>query len=149
MRYVQVGEVLDPQPYLDALPGLKDQLPPGAHRFAADPDHYDFWGRRCVHDLELGRITLADEPGGPVEVELVANPWKHDADLILRYSGFRSSSITNDGRALGHRALGDLMLDELVPADGGGVRHTMAFETGTVEIVADDVTHEWVQTEGP
>lgn len=36
------------------------------------------------------------------------------------------------------------MIDELVPFDGG-VLHEIAFEGGTVEIVADDVSHRWVQ----
>lgn len=65
----------------------------------------------------------------------------------MRYRGLRSTSLTTHGQVLGHRALGDLLLDELVPSDGA-VLHEMAFEGGTVEIVADDLTHRWVRQRG-
>jgi len=85
MRYVLLDDVLDPGPYLRALPGLKDDLPPGSFRFASDGDHYDFRGERCVHDLEFGRLSFSDEDSGVVELELIGNQWKHDGNLILRY----------------------------------------------------------------
>jgi hypothetical protein len=134
---------LDPRPYLEILPELQRDLPSGAYRFASDPDHYDVASAQCVHDLEFGRLTFSDEESGVVELELVGNQWKHEGNLVLRYWGFRSSRIAADAETLGHRCLGDLMLDEIVPYEGGAL-HEMAFEGGTVEIVADDLTHWWV-----
>lgn len=56
MKHVRVeatgtGNFLDPDAYLGLLPTLVGALPPGARAFAADPDHYDFFSRRCVKDL--------------------------------------------------------------------------------------------------
>jgi hypothetical protein len=141
---VKTGEVLDPEAYLRALPELKNELPRGAYRFAADPGHYDFHSTNCVHDLEFGRVKLSDEPSGVVEVELVRNQWKHNGNLVLRYWGFCSSSLDASSPVAGHRALGDLMLDELLPHEGG-VRHEFAFEGSTVVVEADDLWHLWLK----
>ncbi|MEV5843613.1 hypothetical protein AB0M32_16790 [Streptomyces sp. NPDC051985] len=66
MQYVsfdaQVGElsgVLDPARYLDHLPSISGDLPPGARAFATDADHYDFRSRRCVKDLMLRAVRGA------------------------------------------------------------------------------------------
>src|SRR5436853_1784915 len=88
MRYVQIhrgrdGNTLDPSAYLDVLPELAEQLPTGARAFASDPQHYDFFARRCVKNLTPARLTLGDTDGSPwADLVLEHNCCKHDENLI-------------------------------------------------------------------
>ncbi|MFE3175260.1 hypothetical protein ACFXPA_27100 [Amycolatopsis sp. NPDC059090] len=68
MKHVRVeatgtGNYLDPRAYLGLLPGLSAELPPGARAFAADPDHYNFHGARCVKDLVLDTMQRGTADG--------------------------------------------------------------------------------------
>ncbi len=144
MRYVQLADMLDPGPYLAVLGELERDLPDGAFRFASDPDHYDFYGPRCVHDLELAAVELSDEPNGTVELRFAGNQWKHEGDLLIRYFGLESCDLgSGPGRPAGHRLLGDLILDEILPHESGA-QHEMVFEAGTVRIVCEDLNARWV-----
>ncbi|WP_336206527.1 hypothetical protein [Nonomuraea sp. LPB2021202275-12-8] len=86
----------DPSAYLDKLPELGPRLPAGAEAFARDPDHYDFFGPRCVKDLDFGGLSLT---GGPLDLELrlEPNPWKHSERLVIRYARVASVRVDADG----------------------------------------------------
>ncbi|MCK2240275.1 MULTISPECIES: hypothetical protein [unclassified Crossiella] len=143
MKYVTVPvgntrAMIDPEAYLAVLPTLAADLPPGARAFATDPDHYDFHGKRCVKDL---KPTEPRTEGDQLVLELRHNCWKHDADLVLRYTGVTEYTVDPPGTLPK-----DLMLDELLP-DEHGVRHEFGCVTGTIVVVAADVTAAWVPTD--
>lgn len=57
MRFVKItrtgsGFSLDPTEYLDRIRAIAEQLPSEASAFARDPEHYNFYGTRCVKDLK-------------------------------------------------------------------------------------------------
>ncbi|MDG6106567.1 hypothetical protein Daura_26600 [Dactylosporangium aurantiacum] len=129
MRYV---DDLDADAYLDNLPRLAEQLPPGARAFATDPAHYDFTGLRCVKDLTVGAVRR-DEPAGTVDIRYTGNPWKHDEDLVVRYTGVTRVDLAD---------IGPIRLDELLPAPEG-CRHEVAGLNGTIVVVCADLTASW------
>jgi hypothetical protein len=147
---------LDPRAYLAALPGLTEQLPPGARAFATEPGHYDFHSTHCVKDLQP--TTARTGPDGALDLYFGHNCWKHDDDLTLRYTAVRAVSGPGGAdtgadalvRAWGKSAT--VTLDELLPADDGlpGVRHEiglLADVSGRTElavlITAADVVATW------
>jgi hypothetical protein len=140
----QYGYHLDPQAYLQALPRLSGDLPPGVAEFATDPDHYNFRGSRCVKDLELGKATLVDsEEGISLELVLAPNEWKHESGLCIRYSdvqSFRTNVEESDGTL---PRLGALQLDEVLPHPSG-VSHEISFTCGSILVVAADLVAVWV-----
>lgn len=152
MKYVElegrVGDltgVLDPGPYLERLPVLGGQLPPGARAFAADPDHYDFSGRRCVKDLlPVEARRTGDED---LEIRFGHNCWKHDEDLVVRYRGVsRFQAGVLDVCALDE--VGAVVLDEILPHPGG-CTHELACRPGTLLVVCGDLEAEWVAADCP
>ncbi|MET9430687.1 MULTISPECIES: hypothetical protein [unclassified Streptomyces] len=149
MEYVdldaQVGElsgVLDPGRYLDQLPSLSDDLPPGARAFATDTDHYDFQSRRCVKDLTLRAVRGAG--GEEMEVEFQHNCWKHDRDLVIRYAGVSSFTIDPADEDRG-TDLGAVILDEILP-HRDGCSHEIACWDGTLTITCRDLQATWTET---
>ncbi|MCQ4195750.1 hypothetical protein [Streptomyces parvulus] len=149
MEYVildaQVGDlsgVLDPTRYLDHLPSMSGDLPPGARTFATDPDHYDFRSRRCVKDLRLQAVRGAS--GEEMEIEFQHNCWKHDQDLLIRYAGvscFIIDSADEDREA----DLGTVILDEILP-HRDGCSHEIACWDGTLTLVSHDLQAIWTET---
>lgn len=138
VRFDEGGTYSDPEPYLELLPTLAPQLPPGARAFATDPEHYDFFGKRCVKDLKPAELR-AD--GDQLVLELRHNCWKHDADLVLRYTGVAEHSVDPSGELPR-----EVFLDELLPHERG-VRHEIVCLTGDIVVIAADVTAEWVPTD--
>ncbi|WP_433510205.1 hypothetical protein ACQP2T_40890 [Nonomuraea sp. CA-143628] len=150
MKYVHVeplqdryGYHLDPQNYLQVLPQLSGDLPPGAAAFAAHPDHYDFRSARCVKDLELSKATLVDDQGKIfLEFTLTPNEWKHKSGLCIRYSdvqSFRVDAAETDGML---PRLGALQLDEVLP-QSSGMSHEISFTCGSILVVAADLVATW------
>ncbi|GAB3839787.1 hypothetical protein ACFPIJ_34470 [Dactylosporangium cerinum] len=147
MRYV-VAEQFDARAYLAALPQLAGDLPPGAARFATDPDHYDLAGLRCVKDLSIGELEH-DEPG-TARIRFTGNPWKHDEDLVVQYTGVihlhvepgEPTSVSGPG------PIGSIMLDEILP-DPGGCRHEIAGHNGRAVVVCADLTATWHRVPRP
>ncbi|MGQ4268257.1 hypothetical protein [Nocardiopsis changdeensis] len=140
---------LDPNAYLEALPGLAARLPPGARAFAADPGHYDFYGSRCVKDLRPAGIAMA--PGGEGLFDLTLtfepNPFKHDAGLSLAYTGASSFAVEADGERARTDGgplpgLGDVTLDEVLPHERG-CSHEVGLLGGRILVVARDVVAAW------
>lgn len=150
MEYVDVdartGELsgfLDPARYLSSLPSIAGDLPPGARAFATDPDHYDFRSRRCVKDLTVQAVRGAGTE--EVEVELRHNCWKHDEDLIVRYTGVSSFLIDSvDGDHVRGTGLGAVILDEILPHEDG-CAHEIACWDGTLTVVCRDLRATWTE----
>ncbi|WP_329492798.1 hypothetical protein [Kitasatospora herbaricolor] len=154
MKYVdlnvRVGELtggLDPAPYLELLPALSTSLPPGARAFAADQSHYDFAGRRCVKDLTLHQATFLHD-GQVLDLRLRHNCWKHDEDLVIRYTGVSDVQIDTPNEPSTWDDLGTLILDETLPHNQG-CTHEMAFRPGSVIVTCNDITAEWVEADCP
>ncbi|WP_257234716.1 hypothetical protein [Streptomyces sp. JV178] len=149
MQYVnldaQVGDlsgVLDPALYLDRLPSISGDLPPGARAFATAADHYDFRSRRCVKDLMLRAVRGAG--GEEMEVEFRHNCWKHDQDLLIRYAGVSGFIIDPVGED-GGMELGAVILDEILP-HRDGCSHEIACWDGTLTLVCRDLQAIWTET---
>ncbi|GAA1082084.1 hypothetical protein [Nocardiopsis composta] len=148
MKYVQAGKdegrgtyLFDPRPYLDRLPDLLPELPEGARSYASRAGHYDFYAPDCVKDLLLVRVDLPEEGEIDLRLRFAPNPFKHDAGLTIAYSevtGFSVESRDGDGLV----GLGDVMLDEVLPAPSG-CTHEIAFFTGRIMIACADLSAEW------
>lgn len=154
MRYVDLNATIDgmagvisPTEYLARLPVLADALPPGARAFATDPDHYDFSGKRCVKDLDLERVRNISADGSEIELGFRHNCWKHDEDLVIRYSGVSGCIIRSPGGS-DPKNLRTVILDEILPHEHGCV-HEIAFRPGTLTVVCRDLTAVWVETDCP
>jgi len=168
MRYVdldgRVGDVtgvIDPRPYLAELPAFADRLPPGAREFATDPGHYAFRGRRCVKDLVPQGAVRSGDDG--IEIRFRHNCWKQDEDLVIRYTGvtvFRADMPdAPDGTGAldmpdlpGVRDLsdlGDVILDEVLPASDGGCTHEIGCRPGTLFVACRDLSAEWSPADCP
>ncbi|MER5525054.1 hypothetical protein ABT075_10685 [Streptomyces sp. NPDC002677] len=136
-----VGPVrIDAGPYLVRLPEFAGELPPGARAFATDPDHYDFGGHRCVKDLrplEMRRTAPDD-----IEIRFGHNCFKHDEDLVVRYSGV-SRFQTDVLGACDLTSLGEVILDEILPYPGG-CTHELACRPGILVVACRDLVAEWV-----
>ncbi|WP_280445469.1 hypothetical protein [Nocardia brasiliensis] len=150
MRYVDlnatVGEltgVLSPAPYLRRLPELAVELPTGARAFATDPEHYDFYGKRCVKDLKFLEIRGTDTG---LELRLRHNCWKHDEDLTIRYTAptHRVVTLGDPGRTGFH----ELILDEILPHPDG-CTHELVFHTGTIMVTCADLAADWTAADCP
>ncbi|GAA3243698.1 hypothetical protein ACFO1B_31415 [Dactylosporangium siamense] len=142
MRYV-VAEQFDARAYLTALPQLAGDLPPGAARFATDPDHYDLAGLRCVKDLSIGELDGS-------RIRFTGNPWKHDEDLVIQYTGVTSLDVEpgEPSPVSGQDPIGSVQLDEILPAPEG-CRHEIAGHHGRIVVVCADLTATWLRVPRP
>ncbi|WP_030662179.1 hypothetical protein [Streptomyces rimosus] len=152
-----VPGVLSAAPYLERLASLADDLPAGARAFATAPDHYDFSGKRCVKDLELQHIRGIGADDQQLEIRFRHNCWKHDEDLIIRYtgvSGFHAESAEEDsaeGDSVEEGSwedLGTVILDEVLP-HRNGCSHEIAFRNGSLAVVCHDLDATWTVADCP
>ncbi|MFI5684499.1 hypothetical protein [Streptomyces sp. NPDC051636] len=150
MKYVELsggesGDFIDPRPYLARLPGLAESLPPGARAFATDPEHYAFGGRRCVKDLQPQEVRRdADDT---LEIRFRHNCFKHDEDLVIRYTGvsrFQSDVLGSCDPA----SLGDVIIDEILPHPDG-CTHELSCRQGTLVVACRDLVARWVAADCP
>jgi hypothetical protein len=146
MRYVQVIDddgamSLDPQPYLDVLPEIGPRLPQGARQFATDPEHYDFYGNRCVKDLALVREDYHVETE-TCTVVFAPNSFKHESGLTVNYSGVESVEVRMESSPFPNPMRFSVLLDEILPEDGGIV-HEYCLRSGSVVIRAADLVAVW------
>lgn len=144
------GFHLNPRAYLEELPGFQDDLPPGARSFALDPGHYDLGAgnSRCVKDLELARLDLATDKSGRLTLEFGPNPWKHDAGLRIDYSGVRHLGVDYH-HSIDWMLADTVLLDEILPADGGGCTHEIALTDAVVTVRCEDFRATWVDGSPP
>ncbi|MFD9123378.1 hypothetical protein [Kitasatospora sp. NPDC059571] len=141
-RIGQLGGVISPLRYLARLPEISDGLPPGARAFATDADHYDFAGKRCVKDLMLHHLVLPDDHRGDAVAHFRHNCWKHEEDLVIRYTGVTDLAL--DSPNADRTGLGPVILDEILPHEHG-CTHETAFRPGTLIVTARDLTATWIE----
>lgn len=154
MKYVNVeftesGTFSDPRPYLERLPSLAPSLPPNARAFATDPEHYNFTGKRCVKDLKPQRLTSGGAGGASwLELELKHNCWKHDDDLVIRYTGVQRVTLDPPGELSEVPRLQGVLLDEILPSDHG-CTHEFTCLAGSLVVVCADLTATWIDSNCP
>src|SRR5437016_2216779 len=96
-----LGNYLNPVAYLDLLPAMRDKLPSEAWKFASDPEHYDFYGTRCVKDLKLNSIRIFPSAGRSMELVFNPNDFKHEEMLTITYTQVYSlEAVTASGDQL-------------------------------------------------
>lgn len=143
MRYVKFEESFDPTDYLAVLPQVAASLPPGAPAFATDPDHFDFYGVRCVKDLEFGGTEYqVGEESVSITLTLLPNPFKHDETLVIKYSDVTSFVLEVDERPEIGPRFGSLALDEILPHEAG-CSHEIEFLNGRVTVICADLEATW------
>ncbi len=153
MEHVRVeatgnGNFLDPDPYLDLLPTLIGALPRGALAFAADPDHYDFFSRRCVKDLTPDTLVRGETDGEDwLRLGFRHNCWKHDEDLSIRYTGVSSLNLDAVDQS-DWAGLGVVTLDEVLPHEHG-CSHEIGFLHGSLTVVSRDLVATWTEADCP
>ncbi|MFF9799035.1 hypothetical protein ACPZ13_01250 [Streptomyces sp. IPPR8] len=148
MKYVKVewnpalpGFQLDASVYLNELPRLSEDLPPGAREFATAPDHYRFRAARCVKDLELAGIHVPVGKGERLVLRFAPNEWKHEEGLCLVYEGVTHFSVASD-REIDWTEVETVVLDEITPAPGGCV-HEIALTDSTIVVRCADLRATW------
>jgi hypothetical protein len=153
MEHVRVeatatGSFLDPDTYLGLLPKLVSALPRGARVFAADPDHYDFFSRRCVKDLTLDTLLRGATAGeGWLKLGFRHNCWKHEEDLSVRYVGVNNFSLDTDTQS-DWASFGAVTLDEVLPHEHG-CSHEIGFLGGSLTVVSRDLVATWTEADCP
>lgn len=154
MRFVKIertqdGFSLDPSAYLAFLNEHAGSLPSGAAAFACDPQHYDFYGTRCVKDLRLASMSIVDGHGVlSMELSFAPNTFKHDSGLKIRYLNLLNVSVDASPSVKlkeswpETRRLGDVQLDEVL-AHEEGCSHEIRMTGGTILVVSADFVAEW------
>lgn len=155
MKYVtavwaedQHGFQLDPTVYLEKLPEFVDELPAGARNFADDPRHYDLGpaNSHCVKDLELLRVDVTTDKSGILTLEFAPNQWKHDSGLRITYSGVRNISVDYH-HSIDWMAVDTVLLDEILPNEGGGCAHEIALTDAVIRIQCKDLQAVWMDAD--
>jgi len=143
------GYFLDPAAYLASLDEHAGRLPSGAAAYARDPQHYDFYGPRCVKDLKLDSLKLVDGHGAlSAELTFSPNKFKHDSGLVIRYVDLTNIAVDvlpesgAEKRWPETRRLGDVQLDEVLPHQAG-CSHEIRMTGGTIFVVSADLVAEW------
>jgi hypothetical protein len=153
MKHVRVeatgtGNFLDPDAYLGLLPTLVGALPLGARAFAADPDHYNFFSRRCVKDLVPDTLLRGATAGeGWLQLGFRHNCWKHEEDLSIRYVGVNALSFDTVNQS-DWASFGAVTLDEILPHEHG-CSHEIGFLDGTLTVVSRDLIATWTEADCP
>jgi hypothetical protein len=145
------GFLVDPQPYIDMLPDLKESIPAGAYRFVTDPEHYDFFSERSIKDLKIERLEVVDSFAVlGITLELAYNQLPNIPQLSIKYSDVSNLSIDvrsgfqirPDWINVGAKRLGDILTDEIHP-DAGGCIHVIEMIHGVVAITCGDLEALW------
>jgi hypothetical protein len=156
MRYVElnatvnnVSGVISAQAYLELLPQLVRRLPTGARAFATNPQHYDFYSRRCVKDLTIDNLSFQRDDGQQtIEITFGHNCWKHEENLVITYSGVSSYELRPEDGTSDWTNLGQVILDEVLPHNHG-CSHEIACRAGTLTIVSTDFAASWIPANCP
>jgi hypothetical protein len=158
MRFIKIEETrngfsLNPEPYLEQISNLEDNLPAGAWAFTSDPAHYDFCSERCVKDLKA--VSATADAGGPWGGELKVGFRFNDVSPLVLHIGYRQvADVSADSGAgftpvaeLTQEALaelGPLLLDEILPSPAG-CTHELKFVGGTLRISCSDLEAVWCE----
>ncbi|WP_245617543.1 hypothetical protein [Amycolatopsis taiwanensis] len=130
------------------MPTLVGGLPLGARAFAADPDHYNFFSRRCVKDLTPDTLLRGETAGeGWLQLGFRHNCWKHEEDLSIRYVGVSSLSLDTINQS-DWASFGAVTLDEILPHEHG-CSHEIGFLDGWLTVVSRDLIATWNEADCP
>ncbi|MEU5583922.1 hypothetical protein [Streptomyces chrestomyceticus] len=105
-----------------------------------------------MKDLELQYIRGAGADGQEVEIRFRHNCWKHDEDLVIRYSGvtgFQAGSTEGDDGGDCRddwEGLGTVILDEILP-HRDGCSHEIVFWDGSLTVVCRDLVATWTEAD--
>jgi len=146
--------------YLDDLDELVRLLPVGSAALVTEAGHFGY-GERCMHDMSFEPRTLAG--GSPVR--FWGNPFKHDQDIQIVYTGHvETAFIDRDGVVLTPAAavaraeaysylLGgvtyrtppswSVWIDQVFPT-GEGCVHRLVCDQGVALVRCGDLSHQWV-----
>ena len=148
MKYVKAdwdprlpGFHVDPGEYLEQLPRLSGDLPPGARKFATDADHYNFRSARCVKDLELSNVHVPVGRNESMSIRFAPNAWKHEEGLRIEYVGVAYFSMESH-REIDWTEAETVILDEIIPTQDGCV-HEIALTDATVLVRCSDLRATW------
>jgi len=149
MKYIKVewntewrGFWTDPNEYLARLAEIEQALPAGAREFVSQPGHYDFGSSKCVKDLSFNSASFAVDQGACVEVQFDPNEWKHESGLVINYTRVsRVSIVAAEVHGL-PGGMGEVLLDEILPIEGGCL-HEIALTGGTIAIWCADLNAQW------
>jgi hypothetical protein len=145
------GFLVDPRPYVDELPRLRESLPTGAFDFVSDPDHFDISTERSVKDLRIEKIEAVDGFALlGLTVELAYNQLPGVSRLSIAYTevvGFSidvtsSFSIPADWITADTKRLGSVLTDEVLPHPQG-CRHEIAMIHGSLSVICRDLVATW------
>lgn len=153
MQYIKSTEDgIELHAYLAYIRDCGPVLPPGAREFVMAPGRYDLQSPSCLHDSWVESISILEAGSGErrqnrvLQIEIVLLGAFHDGYHFLRYAGVRnysaliSKSVRGEAK-IGH---GDWMIDEVTMESEGLVKHAILFaETGSWEIVCDDIAYSW------
>ncbi|MBS2966873.1 hypothetical protein KGA66_27820 [Actinocrinis puniceicyclus] len=157
MRFIKVerrdeprGYFLSATEYREQLPELQTELPPGAWAFASNSDHYDFYSERCVKDLKLLALSVAEKSDGTSVVIRFGFNSVAPEQLLIRYTGVSALFVGADAADVANgpdsdlvRHLGPIQLDEILPHKYG-CEHEIKLIGGTIRIVCADLSASWV-----
>ncbi|MFE5804786.1 hypothetical protein [Streptomyces sp. NPDC056491] len=79
-----------------------------------------------------------------IEIRFRHNCWKHDEDLIIRYTGVSACDVDAPAGPAWTN-LDTVILDEILPHPRG-CTHEIAFRPGTLTMTCRDLTPTWVDT---
>jgi hypothetical protein len=145
------GFLIDPRPYIEMLPSLKESLPAGAYKFVADPEHYDFFSERSIKDLKIERLEMVDSYAVlGIALELAYNQLPNVPRLSIKYSNVSHVSIEvksgfqirPDWINIVTKRLGDVLTDEIHP-DTSGCVHSIEMIHGAISIGCSDLEAVW------
>ncbi|PII18649.1 hypothetical protein CR919_17590 [Stenotrophomonas sp. LMG 10879] len=107
-------------------------LPEAIRAFVGAPWRYDFQDPRCLHDARLQELVIREAEsvaGRGNEVVLVLEgAWGGRIELCYQ----RITRLRLDKSGGPDDGFGDLLVEEMVPADGQGFRHELAFTEGSI-----------------
>ncbi|MQY20701.1 hypothetical protein [Nocardia macrotermitis] len=150
MKFVKAYPNTDPpgftvgaDEYIEQLPALEKLLPAESWSFASAPEHYNFFGTRCVKDLELETVSNDDQ--GDILIGLSPNKFKHDYGLTIKYIGVTRFELYLDRRGGTFDGLGSVLIDEILPARPG-CSHEITLTVGDLYIECADLQATWLDT---
>jgi hypothetical protein len=143
MRAIKYEGVIDVSGYPAYLHKIAALLPARALSFAQDEGHYNFYGKRCTHDLSFGHIAITNSGQMSYTLFLNKSPFKHEQNLSIHYYGvieFKINRLKEDCE----NTIDDLIIDEISLDDSElFVRHEIQFWGAEIIVICRDLEAQW------
>ena len=144
MKAIKYIDIIDVSDYADYLRSIREHLPHNTYQFASDPNHYNFYGKFCTHDLKLSQIMLNNALSEPTYTILFEkSKFKHEMDLCISYQGVTKFEILryeNDA----NDSIGDLIIDEVSLSESNNIVHEMQFWGAEIIVSCKDLVAKWI-----